>query len=161
MVEHMDLNIGIALDSRNAVAELLNVFLADEYLLYTKTRKYHWSVVGPHFNDLHKFFEAQYEKLDQSIDDIAERARALGGKAVGTLTEFLKLTRLSEHPVQDNEARQMIENLLADHESIIRNLRAAVDLCTEKYRDVGTSDFLTGLMEDHEKMAWMLRSFLR
>ena len=100
MVEHMDLNIGIALDSRNAVAELLNVFLADEYLLYTKTRKYHWNVVGPHFNDLHKFFEAQYEKLDQSIDDIAERARALGGNAVGTLAEFLKLTRLSEHPGQ-------------------------------------------------------------
>ncbi len=49
MVEQVDLNIGLALDCGNAVAELLNVFLADEYLLYTKTRNYHWNVVGPHF----------------------------------------------------------------------------------------------------------------
>ena len=103
-----------------------------------------------------------FQRSDEIVVLLDEGAlRALGGNAVGTLTEFLKLTRLSEHPGQDNEARQMIENLLADHESIIRNLRAAVDSCTEEYRDVGTSDFLTGLMEDHEKMAWMLRSFLR
>ncbi len=88
MTQHVELNIGIAQDSQNDVAELLIAILADEYLLYTKTRKYHWNVVGPHFNDLRKFFEAQYEKLDQLIDDIAERARSLGANAVGTLTEF-------------------------------------------------------------------------
>ena len=81
-------NIGIADDRRDGVLRLLTALLADEYVLYTKTRNYHWNVVGPQFNDLHKFFETQYEALDEVIDDVAERARALGGRAVATLAEF-------------------------------------------------------------------------
>ena len=161
MTRQMDLNIGIAQISRDEVAGLLSALLADEYLLYTKTRKHHWNVVGPNFNDLHKFFEAQYEKLDESIDQIAERARSLGSNAVGTLTEFLSLTRLQEQPKTYPEARRTLEDLLADHETVIRNLRTAIVSCGEKYHDIGTADFLTGLMEEHEKMAWMLRSFLQ
>ena len=161
MTKQMDVNIGIAQTSRDEVAGLLNALLADEYLLYTKTRKYHWNVVGPNFSELHKFFEAQYQKLDESIDEIAERARSLGAPAVGSLTEFLSLTRLQDLPKTYPAARQMFEGLLADHETIIRNLRTDVDSCGEKHHDVGTADFLTGLMEEHEKMAWMLRSFLQ
>ena len=41
-----------------------------------------------------------------------------------------------------------------------RSLRADVDTVTDKHRDTGTADFLTGLLEQHEKSAWMLRSFL-
>jgi starvation-inducible DNA-binding protein len=69
--------IGIADDMRRGVVEILSTLLADEYLLYTKTRNYHWNVEGMQFNDLHKFFEAQYEALDEVIDDVAERARSL------------------------------------------------------------------------------------
>ena len=54
----------------------------------------------------------------------------------------------------------MIANLLGDHEAIIRQLRSDLETCADKYHDIGTSDFLTGLMEQHEKMAWMLRAFL-
>jgi starvation-inducible DNA-binding protein len=135
--------------------------LADEYLLYTKTRNFHWNVVGPHFNELHKFFETQYELLDQAIDDIAERARALGENAVGTLTKFLKLTSLHEQSAQYGDAHQMLSVLCADHETIIRGLRKGIEACAEEHRDAGTADFLTGLMRAHEKMAWMLRAFLK
>ena len=155
-----EINIGIPRSSQVRVSEFLNALLADEYLLYTKTRNFHWNVVGPHFNELHKFFETQYELLDQSIDDIAERARALGENAVGTLTEFLKLTSLREQPGEYGDAHHMLSILLADHETIIRSLRTALKACAEEHHDAGTSDFLTGLMEQHEKMAWMLRSFL-
>jgi len=55
----------------------------------------------------------------------------------------------------------MIANLLADHETIIRELRKDIDDSLEKYGDVGTSDFLTDLIRQHEKMAWFLRSFLQ
>ena len=152
--------IGIADDMRRGVVEILSTLLADEYVLYTKTRNYHWNVVGMQFNDLHKFFEAQYEALDEVIDEVAERARSLGGRALGTLAEFTERTRLKEEPKKAPEAKQMLANLLADHETLVRELRADLQTAMDKFGDAGTSDFLTGLMEKHEKMAWMLRSFL-
>jgi starvation-inducible DNA-binding protein len=153
-------NIGLPEESREAVAKILNNLLSDEYVLYTKTRNYHWNVTGPQFNDLHKFFEAQYEALDVVVDDVAERARSLGKRSFGTLTEFAKHARLKEHPAQALNAKEMIAALLEDHEAVIRTLRADLVACDEKHGDAGTNDFLTGLMEKHEKMAWMLRSFL-
>ncbi len=151
--------IGILDKNRENIVEILNVLLSDEYVLYTKTRNYHWNVLGLHFHDLHKFFEAQYEELDEIIDEVAERARALGGRSFGTLMEFSKRARIKEYPGQVPSAPKMIENLLADHETVIQNLRPDVEK-TAKLADAGTSDFLTGLMEQHEKMAWMLRSCL-
>jgi starvation-inducible DNA-binding protein len=153
------MNIGLSEASRGAVVKILSAILADEYLLYTKSRNYHWNVTGPQFNDLHKFFEAQYEELDDIIDEVAERARALGGPAVGTLAEFVKLGRLGEEPGRYPEAPRMLANLLADHEAVIRGLRKDLQTVGEKHGDAGTNDFLTGLMERHEKMAWMLRAF--
>ena len=153
-------NIGIRDNDRQSVIAILNTLLADEYLLYTKTRNYHWNVTGPQFNDLHKFFEAQYEALDDVVDEVAERARALGGRAAGSLEEFRKLARLGEEVGKVPAARDMLAGLLADHEALTRALRADVDAVTDKHKDTGTADFLTGLLEQHEKMSWMLRSFL-
>lgn len=157
----MKLNIGLSEEQCDGVVKILNLLLSDEYLLYTKTRNYHWNVVGPQFNDLHKFFEEQYTELNEVVDDVAERARSVGGSAFGTLTEFSQHARLTEHPGPYPKAREMIGNLLADHEAIVRQLRVDLEACAERYHDMGTSDFLTGLMEKHEKTAWMLRAFLQ
>lgn len=151
-------NIGMPDADRNGVVEVLNTILADEYLLYTKTRNYHWNVVGPRFNDLHKFFEGEYEALNDIVDEVAERARTLGGWSAGTLAEFLKRGSLREHPGEYPDAGAMIANLLADHEALIRKLRSDATKVLETFKDAGTNDFLTGLLEKHEKMAWMLRS---
>jgi starvation-inducible DNA-binding protein len=156
----MQPNLGIAPAQRTAVVQLLNQLLADEFVLYAKTRNYHWNVVGPHFHDLHKFFESQYEQIEDFIDDVAERARTLGGTAAGTLAEFSQLTRLKEHPGATPSAHEMVQHLLADHETLIRQLREDLAACQDKHGDAGTADFLTGLLEEHEKMAWMLRSCL-
>jgi len=153
-------SIGLTDAQRAGVIEILNTLLADEYLLYTKTRNFHWNVTGPQFNDLHKFFEAQYTELNLIVDDVAERARALGGPAPGSLAEFTKLARLAEQPGKALPARAMLTALLADHEAVIQHLRTDLETCTSKHGDAGTTDFLTGLMEQHEKMAWMLRAFL-
>lgn len=153
-------NIGVSDEQREGVVKLLNALLSDEYVLYTKTRNYHWNVIGPHFNDLHKFFETQYTALNDIVDEVAERARALGGQALGTLAEFLQHTRLKEHPGQSPDAKGMIANLLTDHEAVIRTLRADLETCADKYHDLATSSFLTELLEKHEKMAWMLRALL-
>ncbi|PYM42330.1 MAG: DNA starvation/stationary phase protection protein [Candidatus Rokuibacteriota bacterium] len=156
----MNPNLGMSDGSRQNVVTILNDVLADEYVLYTKTRNYHWNVVGPQFNDLHKFFEAQYSELNDIVDDVAERARALGGRALGTLAEFSQHARLKEQPGTYPDATGMLRDLLGDHEAVIRRLREDLEVVMEKHRDAGTNDFLTGLMEQHEKMAWMLRAFL-
>lgn len=153
------MNIGIDEKNRQAVNSLLGKLLADEYVLYTKTRNYHWNVVGPHFSDYHKLFEGQYDGLAEDIDAIAERIRSLGGKTVATLAEFVKNARLKEHPGEYPSADKMIANLVADHEGLIQTLRADISTC-EDNNDAGTADYLTGLMEKHEKTAWMLRSVL-
>src|SRR6266542_2174372 len=119
-------NLGIADSNREQIVKILNALLADEYVLYTKTRNYHWNVVGPQFNDLHKFFEEQYNDLNDIVDDVAERARSLGGNAIGTIVEFLKQARLKEHQSEYPQAREMIANLLADPAATIRQVR--VDL---------------------------------
>jgi len=152
-------NIGIKEKDREKVVEILNVLLADEFVLYTKTLNYHWNITGTSFAELHKFLEAQYEEMSGIIDSVAERTKKIGGNALGTLKEFSQQTRLKEFPGQVLEALKMIKGLLSDHEALIVHLRKDLELCDEKYNDKGTCDFLTGLMEQHEKMAWMLRSY--
>jgi starvation-inducible DNA-binding protein len=154
------INIGLSEDQRRGVVELLNKDVADSYLLLVKTKKYHWDVVGPQFMTLHKLWEQHYEALTANIDALAERVRALGGYPVGTMKGFLEIASLDEHSGEIPVPTEMVRNLLMDHESVIRNLRQHIDQCGDDFSDQGTADFLTGLMEQHEEMAWMLRSFL-
>ncbi|HEX5023875.1 MAG TPA: DNA starvation/stationary phase protection protein [Agriterribacter sp.] len=152
-------NIGITEKNRQEVAGILNQVLADEHVLYNKTRSYHWNVEGPSFMELHKLYEAQYTELAEIIDEIAERIRTIGHYAEGRLKELLKLATLDE-PAVPTGFKQQIPSLDADHEQIINNLRKQIADFDEKYKDIGSSDFLTGVLKQHEKMAWMLRSYL-
>lgn len=152
--------IGILERDLQAVAAILRTLLADEFVLYVKTRNFHWNVVGPQFSEYHALFQRQYEALDEIVDDLAERIRTLGQVSPASLREFSAEARLKDVPGQTIPAESMLELLLEDHESLIRALRKDLQICVDRYHDAGTSDFLTGLMEKHEKTAWMLRSFL-
>jgi len=157
----MDSQIGIAQENTAAVAQALSKILADEFLLYTKTRNAHWNVEGPDFYSKHLFFEKQYNDLEEIIDSVAERIRTIGHYAPATLREFLSLTHLTEKFTEKNNSTGFIKTLLADHESIIIHLRENINYFANELKDAGTSDFITGLMETHEKMAWMLGSHLK
>lgn len=152
--------IGLSTDNRTQLIERLNTLLADEHLVYTKTRNYHWNVTGIHFVTLHEILEQQYDTLKVMADDIAERARMLGGYPIGTMTEFMERTRLAENPGHVPSAQTMLTNLLDDHEHIITTLRNDIEACAEELNDEGTADLLVGVMRSHEEMAWMLRSLL-
>jgi len=158
--ENMKANIGISEKNLGALTDLLSEVLANEVMLYTKSRKFHWNVSGESFMELHKLFEDQYKKLEKAIDEVAERIGKLGGKTIGTSEEFVKLAAIKEHPGKYPAAKEMIKELLMDHETIIVMLRKGVDDCTEKFNDAGTADFLTGQMEQHETIAWILRRYL-
>jgi starvation-inducible DNA-binding protein len=143
------------------VAHSLSQLLADEFVLYTKTKKAHWNVEGPDFYSKHLFFEQQYTQLDDIIDTLAERIRILGHYAPGTLKEYLELTHLSETAPENNGSLSYIKGLLADHESILIYLRENINHYATTLKDQGTGDYVTGLVEAHEKMAWMLRAHLK
>ncbi|WP_016950827.1 Dps family protein [Anabaena sp. PCC 7108] len=154
------INIGLTEEQRHGVINLLNQDLADSYVLLVKTKKYHWDVVGPQFRTLHQLWEEHYNALTVNIDELAERIRALGCYPLGTMEGFLKVATLKEHAGKIPLATGMVARLVKDHEQIIRNVRDHVDQCSEEFHDQGTADFLTNLMEKHEQMAWMLRSFI-
>lgn len=155
------IQIGLTDGQRVGSAGILRSVLADLFVLYTKTRKYHWNVEGRDFHDFHKLFESQYEELDEEIDEVAERIRSLGVYSTGSLKQFLVDARLKEDSEGQINATQMIEKLLIDHESLIRELRVDLRRAADEFSDAGNQDFLTRLMQGHEKMAWMLRSLLR
>lgn len=152
--------IGISEKKLNAITIGLTVTLANEVALYTKLRKFHWNVAGENFMELHKLFEEHYKIVESYIDDVAERIGKLGAKVIGTMQEFERLTIIKEHPNQFPLAKDMLKELLHDHETIIVELRKEVEECASKYNDAGTADFLTGLMESHETMSWILRRYL-
>jgi len=152
-------NIGLSPKNLKSITDLLSSVLADAMVLYTKTRKFHWNVSGNSFMELHKLFEKQYALLEESIDEIAERINKLGTKTPGTMQEFLQLASLKETPGKYPSQKEMLKELLNDHEAVIKQVRKFIDDCDDKYHDKGTSDFLTDVMKQHETIAWTLRRY--
>lgn len=153
-------NIGIADNDRGISVDILNTVLANEFVLLVQTLNYHWNLVGPQFHDYHLLFDKQYKAIFEEIDEIAERVRSVGGLAVGSMAEAIKEATLKEDTGDVPDPVTMVSNLLSQHESLIKTLRDGIDATAENNRDMGTSNFLTDLIEKHEKMAWMLRSLL-
>lgn len=149
--------IGIAVKEMEKSIQVLSILLADEHVLYIKTRKFHWNVAGDSFMELHKLFQEQYTELETVIDEVAERINKLGGKTMGTIQEYSDITRLKEYPKKYPEQKDMLKELLADNETLIIAIRSNISEIAEK--DAGTTDFLTGLMEQHETIAWKLRRY--
>lgn len=153
----MTLNTGIKESKRIEIAQSLSTLLADTYTLYLKTHKYHWNVTGPMFQSLHLMFEQHYTDLALAVDEIAERIRVLGVKAPGSYLEFGKLSTVKEDPNTEVTAKDMIQNLLKDHEQVVRTSKSILPLL-ENSNDEGTNSLLGARIEYHEKIAWMLKS---
>ncbi|WP_338644856.1 DNA starvation/stationary phase protection protein [Flavobacterium sp. KS-LB2] len=156
----MKLQIGITQEHLKNSISILSSILANEMTLYVKLRKFHWNVSGESFMEFHKLFEGQYIELEASIDEVAERISKLGGKTIGTMKEFSDLTIIKESPNHYPSQKEMVKELLEDHEIVIVQLRKDVDTSSEENKDAATADFLTGLLAAHETMAWTLRRYL-
>lgn len=149
--------IGIEEPDLKVINTGLAKVLADTFTLYLKTHGYHWNVVGPHFRSLHVMFEEQYNAMFLAADELAERMRALGVEAPGSMSEMLELATLTDREPTD-DAMTMVRNLQRDHEALaasIRPLGAAAD----EAGDGATADLYNARMAFHEEAAWMLRSY--
>jgi starvation-inducible DNA-binding protein len=144
----------------NKIADILKQLLADETLLYLKTRNAHWNVEGPDFQTVHVYFETQYNELQLVIDEVAEKIRTKDVYAPATMGEYLQLTHLKESKFEKHDSLSYMKELLNDYEVIITFLNQSIKEI-EDLNDVSTSDYLVGLLEQHQKTAWMLRSHLK
>ena len=149
-------NIGLDADARQSVVEILNLLLADEAVLSLKTHHAvgHASRTG--IPDLQSLYDAQYNEVNGIVIDIAERVRILGGSDLSGSEELINSARLDGTLADVPD----VISLLADHEAFIRFLREDAQKCSEMYEDQGTFALLINAMRLHEKMAWMLRSYI-
>jgi starvation-inducible DNA-binding protein len=153
-------NFEVADKNRQSVVMELSKILADEFLLYTKTKNAHWNIEGEDFYEKHTFFESQFQQVESFVDSVAERIRSLGHYTPSTLQSFLKLSHLTEMTRKKNDSLGYIKELLADHESIIKKLQENTVRIEKDLHHSGTSEFIANLIESHEKMAWHLRSHI-
>jgi starvation-inducible DNA-binding protein len=154
-----EINSGLDKKARQSIATVTSVLLSNTYMLQLKTQYYHWNVTGPHFIQLHELFGAQYSLISAAVDEIAERIRALGFVTPGTFREFSEISSLKEDKSPPANWQGMVKNLVESHEAIVRHIRDNIAVI-QKHGDEGTADVFIGRQQEHEKMAWMLRSHL-
>ena len=153
------IDIGISTKQRQEISDGLGRLLADTWVLYGKTHGFHWNVTGPMFTSLHAMFDTQYNELWDSLDEIAERIRALGLHAPfgdSTLTKLASIEEASSIP----PAMDMVKQLMTDHEAVARTARSVFEIA-DAANDQPSADLLTQRLQVHEKTAWMLRSVLQ
>lgn len=138
----------------------LTIILGSEMVLYVKMRNYHWNISGNSFIELHRLIEEQYKKVEFLIDEIAERISKLGGKAIGSMQEFLKNSVLDESKTTTVGQKEMLKDLWNDHNTMAKKLREFIETLDEETKDLVTVDFLTSVLESHESMGWMLKKYL-
>ena len=146
-------------DNSKKVAQELSKVLADSFTIYQKTHGYHWNVTGPTFRGLHLLFEEQYNEIWTSIDEIAERIRALGATAPMGTGAMGNLTSIKDGD-PNATAEEMLKDLAADHATVVATLKAAVK-AAEAAGDVSTADLCTTRLTAHEKHLWMISATLR
>ncbi|MGC3981431.1 MAG: DNA starvation/stationary phase protection protein Dps [Steroidobacteraceae bacterium] len=150
----------LALDIRRPVVDLLNARLADLIDLNLQAKQAHWNVKGPNFIALHELFDKLAEEVEESVDEVAERAIALGGTAKGTVAAVSKTTQLSAYPldiVQGVDHLNALSNALA---TTGKSIRAAIEE-SGKLGDADTSDLFTGISRSLDKLLWMLEAHLQ
>jgi starvation-inducible DNA-binding protein len=152
----MPRNLELTEQGKRECAEALSKVLADTFLLYLKTHNFHWNVEGPQFLALHEKFEEQYRELWNSIDDIAERIRALGQPAPGTAEKLRTLAQIIENQAIP-AASEMLRELINDNETAAGTIRAALSTA-QAAGDEATADLLSDRLAYHEKQLWMMTS---
>jgi len=141
------------------VIDGLNLVVADSYALMALTHLAHWNVEGPDFFPLHKAFQEQYENLFEAIDEVAERVRALDAYAIGGLSTLAKVAQMEEFR-SPMPQKDYVAALIVAHEKVVDDATRTRDLAGES-SDLQTQDLMIKRLEWHQKILWMLKSYLK
>jgi len=135
----------------------MKVILGTNFGLYFKVHTFHWNVTGPDFAQYHDFLGNLYESIYGNVDTIAEKLRALGVFAPTSLSRMLELSDITE---TENipSAITMMSILKQDNDRFMVHLRAGI-VAADEANEPAIGNFLQDLLDQHQKHAWMLRSF--
>ncbi|MDJ0449558.1 MULTISPECIES: DNA starvation/stationary phase protection protein [Methylocystis] len=137
------------------LADSINRLVADAYVLYVKTKNFHWHVSGPNFRDFHEMLDEQSEQILESIDPLAERVRKLGQPTLKSLGQILELASLRENQKDFVSPYEMLVELMNDNISIAKSMREAHGVCDD-WDDVATSSLIEQYLDETEKRTWFL-----
>jgi starvation-inducible DNA-binding protein len=137
----------------------LKVILGTNFGLYFKAHSFHWNVEGPDFAQYHEFLGNFYESVYGNVDSIAEKIRMLGSYAPTTLPRMLELSDIEDTETIPS-ALAMLNQLKQDNERFIVHLRAGI-VAADSANEPAIGNYLQDLLDQHQKHAWMLRSFTK
>ena len=149
--------------SSAAVAQLSDVFrrlLADVFALYMKTKNFHWHISASHFRDYHLLLDEHAEQLFDMTDEIAERARKIGGTTLRSIGDIARHQRLKDNDEESVTAADMLAELRGDNRHLTRSLRSAHEAC-ERYNDVATASLIENWIDETERRVWFLSEITR
>ena len=138
-----------------AISEELRKLLADVFALYVKTKNFHWHMSGKHFRDYHLLLDEHGDQIFAMTDDIAERARKIGGTTIHSISEISKNQRLKDNNEEFVAPLDMLAELSADNQALTRYFRAAHEVC-EKNNDVATTSLIEVWIDQTERRTWFL-----
>ena len=149
--------------SRNAVVEIskeLRPLLADVFALYLKTKNFHWHMSGHHFRDYHLLLDEHAEEIFAMTDDIAERARKIGGTTLHSISDVSRHQRLQDNNEEFVTPNEMLAELCKDNQQLTRSLRSAHELC-DRHNDVATASLIETWIDQTERRTWFLSEVTR
>ena len=146
---------GLASNAITDISAALTTLLADMFALYLKTKNFHWHVSGPHFRDYHLLLDEQAAQIFATTDDIAERARKIGGTTLRSVGHAARLQRIPDNDADYVTPGDMLAELLEDNKHLVSLLRETHDLCDE-HNDVATASLLENWIDETEQRVWFL-----
>ncbi|MBR0727586.1 DNA starvation/stationary phase protection protein [Bradyrhizobium japonicum] len=137
------------------VPAALRALLADVFALYLKTKNFHWHVSGSHFRDYHLMLDEQAGQIFAMTDDIAERARKIGGTTLRSIGHISREQRILDNDADYVDPQDMLAELRSDNQQLTREMRRVHELCDE-YGDVATASVLENWIDETERRIWFL-----
>jgi starvation-inducible DNA-binding protein len=145
----------LSADAVRDISAALKALLADVFALYLKTKNFHWHMSGPHFRDYHLLLDEQAAQIFAIADDIAERARKVGGSTIRSIGEIGRLQRLVDSDADYVTPRDMLAELRDDNKQLVSEMRRTHEIC-EQYCDVATASLIEVWIDEAERRTWFL-----
>ena len=145
----------LKVEASRAISTSMNAILADVFALYMKTKNFHWHMSGPHFRDYHLLLDEQATQIFNMTDDIAERARKIGGTTLRSTGQIAKLQRILDNDADYVTPEDMLSELRDDNLQLVRSMQEVHGLCDE-HSDVATASLLENWIDETERRVWFL-----